>query len=223
MRFNRIAAALSLGALVAFTTPALALHNNAAKAPVAVEFLVRAHAECPSVFPLDVSKFHNGFISLPTCTPQSASTTGPSFGPNGLCETVLVVLPNALPPKNSKDVKVVGVCKDLHDNDDGSGGLATAYSGVLTAAAVLRITDHYSTGSNLDRTVPDAPFAVSLKCGTAASPKLGKGVCVTKTTANTEHPGALDTNGGHHANVEIQQVHIDKAGTPVFTSGLFLK
>jgi hypothetical protein len=213
MRFKGFAAALGLAAGVAMVaTPAFAARHASKSNKFLINF-VRAYNQCTTSGAVGT---HNAPFTFPTCATVPSSTTL-GFGVKGKGTTVGVVKVNKDKPiKHATDVTLLTKFSDVR----GAGGDGFPFDGSLAASSNLRITDDYN-GDSTPETMVDLPLPFPVKCGTAASPPIGSGKCLLKSTVNTIYPGGVVP--GHDANVEMGQIKFSGPdSTVVFVGGIEL-
>ena len=209
MRFKGFAAALGLAAVVAMgATPAFAA-RHASKANKFLINFVRAYTQCTT----GGGPTHNAPFVFPTCATVPLSTSL-GYGIKGKGSAVGVVKVDAT--KKATDVTLLTKFGDIR----GAGGDGFPFSGALSAASNLRITDSHNP-SGTPFTMVDLPLPFVVKCGTAASPAISAGKCILKSTVNTLYPGGVVP--GKDANVEMGQIKLTGPDTNLaFVGGVEL-
>lgn len=198
MRFRILSAALGSAAAVAFAMPALANHYHPSKANKFLSLFVQCYGQCQIA---DATLAHNPPLSFPACTAFPSGTL--HFGAKGSAQATGAVKLNSA--KQAADVQVTVKASDVRDPGN------ALFSGNLTVAGILRITDHDCTTPG-DCTLLDVPFPIPLPCTS--------GKCLVKTSWNTVLAGMVTPS--REANVELQQLQIYNGAELEFCAGLWL-
>ena len=202
-------------AVVAGLTPAVpgrADHNHPRRASKVHVTFVRAMTPC--IPPTTPAHTHDAPLAFAACDPASVSPTL-SFGPAGFGEVRAVVQLDR--SKLAKDIKLRAKFLDVRTGDLGTG---PGFDGSLVVVATARLTDHECDGVGNPCTPVDLPFPIPVACGSAATPPLPAGKCVTSTTSNAILPQNIKP--GRRASWELSGFSVFNGVEQVFQQGLFM-
>jgi WD40-like Beta Propeller Repeat len=158
-------------------------------------FLVPAYASCS---PGGSNRTHGGPLAFPSCAPPSQTSGQLTVGTPDANQVAANSVAKVFYAVHAGDLEITTTISDVRNRSDLSD-----YTGELSLASEVRITDKNSTPGAVAGTVVDTTLPITIPCTGTVVNTIGSN-CNLATSVNTLYPGAITS--GQRSIWQVGQV-----------------